>query len=268
MGRFMVPDWAAKPTTVPYANFGDPQSLNLYAYVGNRPVTRFDVNGHCDPDNHCSDDPIPLPGGGEIRPTPCYCDGPGGNDPSAPVPGQNGPLKPDAQITLRYPPADSTPGIEALFHAPGMSSYWNNAAGAGNFFGYATMGVLGGVPALGTALPAAASAVGYGLGYAQGVVAVGTSGAVLIGKYGSQTEGYLADAEELGVGAFNLGDKVYGALNYFGAGWNANMGFLDAVTSRGAPILLGTQPVAQTGGYAMELDYLFQSGYGALIPAW
>ncbi len=28
-GRFMTPDWAARPTTVPYAVFGDPQSLNL-----------------------------------------------------------------------------------------------------------------------------------------------------------------------------------------------------------------------------------------------
>jgi len=28
LGRFMTPDWAAKPVTVPYAKFGDPQSLN------------------------------------------------------------------------------------------------------------------------------------------------------------------------------------------------------------------------------------------------
>ena len=31
LGRFMVPDWASKPTGVPYANFGNPQSLNLYS---------------------------------------------------------------------------------------------------------------------------------------------------------------------------------------------------------------------------------------------
>jgi len=30
MGRFLTPDWAARPTAVPYAVFGDPQSLNLY----------------------------------------------------------------------------------------------------------------------------------------------------------------------------------------------------------------------------------------------
>ena len=47
MGRFMTPDWAARPTNVPYAAFGDPQSLNLYTYVRNDPVTRADADGHC-----------------------------------------------------------------------------------------------------------------------------------------------------------------------------------------------------------------------------
>jgi len=46
IGRFMSPDWAAKPTTVPYAKFGDPQSLNLYTYVENGPVNRIDPDGH------------------------------------------------------------------------------------------------------------------------------------------------------------------------------------------------------------------------------
>lgn len=46
MGRFMTPDWAERPTTVPYAVFGDPQSLNLYTYVRNDPVTEADANGH------------------------------------------------------------------------------------------------------------------------------------------------------------------------------------------------------------------------------
>ena len=46
LGRFMTPDWAAKPTTVPYAKFGDPQSLNLYSYVENGPLDRIDRDGH------------------------------------------------------------------------------------------------------------------------------------------------------------------------------------------------------------------------------
>ena len=46
MGRFMTPDWAAKPITVPYADFANPQTLNLYAYVGNDPIARADLDGH------------------------------------------------------------------------------------------------------------------------------------------------------------------------------------------------------------------------------
>jgi len=46
VARFMSPDWAAKPTTVPYANFGDPQSLDLYDYVRDNPLTSTDADGH------------------------------------------------------------------------------------------------------------------------------------------------------------------------------------------------------------------------------
>jgi RHS repeat-associated protein len=46
MGRFLTPDWDAKPVTVPYASFGDPQTLNLYAYVENGPLNRVDATGH------------------------------------------------------------------------------------------------------------------------------------------------------------------------------------------------------------------------------
>jgi RHS repeat-associated protein len=48
MGRFMSPDWSAKAEPVPYAKLDNPQSLNLYAYVGNNPLSRVDADGHCD----------------------------------------------------------------------------------------------------------------------------------------------------------------------------------------------------------------------------
>jgi len=51
MGRFMSPDWAATATAVPYADFGDPQTLNLYGYVRNNPLSHADGDGHC-----CSDE--------------------------------------------------------------------------------------------------------------------------------------------------------------------------------------------------------------------
>jgi RHS repeat-associated protein len=49
IGRFTIPDWAAKPLAVPYANYGNPQSLNLYSYVQNKPTATGDPDGHCEP---------------------------------------------------------------------------------------------------------------------------------------------------------------------------------------------------------------------------
>jgi len=56
LGRFMTPDWAAAPTAVPYAAVDNPQTLNLYAYVGNDPNTRIDVDGHCGGLSNCNPD--------------------------------------------------------------------------------------------------------------------------------------------------------------------------------------------------------------------
>jgi RHS repeat-associated protein len=54
MGRFMTPDWASKPDAVPYASLDNPQSLNLYSYGGNNPLSKTDPDGHCtvDGENH------------------------------------------------------------------------------------------------------------------------------------------------------------------------------------------------------------------------
>ena len=46
MGRWLSPDWSAKAEPVPYATVGDPQSLNLYAYVRNNPLRGVDADGH------------------------------------------------------------------------------------------------------------------------------------------------------------------------------------------------------------------------------
>jgi RHS repeat-associated protein len=46
MGRFLSPDWAAKAEPVPYAKLENPQTLNLYQYVGNNPLTGIDPSGH------------------------------------------------------------------------------------------------------------------------------------------------------------------------------------------------------------------------------
>jgi RHS repeat-associated protein len=46
LGRFMTADWAAKPTAVPYADFGNPQSLDLFVYALNNPLEKDDIDGH------------------------------------------------------------------------------------------------------------------------------------------------------------------------------------------------------------------------------
>jgi RHS repeat-associated protein len=52
MGTWMSPDWAAKAQPVPYAKLDNPQSLNLYGYVYNNPLSRFNPDGH---DNYTYD---------------------------------------------------------------------------------------------------------------------------------------------------------------------------------------------------------------------
>jgi hypothetical protein len=42
----MSPDWSKTPEGVPYADLSNPQSLNLYGYVGNNPLSREDDDGH------------------------------------------------------------------------------------------------------------------------------------------------------------------------------------------------------------------------------
>src|SRR5262249_1504388 len=36
------------PVPVPYADFDDPQTLNLYGFVGGNPASKADPDGHCD----------------------------------------------------------------------------------------------------------------------------------------------------------------------------------------------------------------------------
>jgi RHS repeat-associated protein len=47
-GRFTSPDWSASPEPVPYADLSNPQSLNLYSYMRNNPLSGADPDGHCD----------------------------------------------------------------------------------------------------------------------------------------------------------------------------------------------------------------------------
>jgi RHS repeat-associated protein len=45
-GRWYSPDWASAQMPVPYADLHNPQSLNLYDYVGGDPTNHADADGH------------------------------------------------------------------------------------------------------------------------------------------------------------------------------------------------------------------------------
>jgi RHS repeat-associated protein len=46
-GRWLSSDWSGTPVPVPYANFTNPQTLNLYSMVQDDPETFADLDGHC-----------------------------------------------------------------------------------------------------------------------------------------------------------------------------------------------------------------------------
>jgi RHS repeat-associated protein len=46
IGRYVSADWSDDPETVPYANFRNPQSINLYSFTGNNPLSLVDLDGH------------------------------------------------------------------------------------------------------------------------------------------------------------------------------------------------------------------------------
>jgi RHS repeat-associated protein len=46
LGRWVSADWSPTPIPVPYADFGDPQTLNLFGFVGGNPASKADPDGH------------------------------------------------------------------------------------------------------------------------------------------------------------------------------------------------------------------------------
>lgn len=55
MGRFTSPDWADKAEAVPYSKLDDPQTLNLYTYGLNNPLSYVDDDGHFSRDTYVAD---------------------------------------------------------------------------------------------------------------------------------------------------------------------------------------------------------------------
>lgn len=47
VGRFITPDWSESPEPVPWADFENSQSLNLYTYARNNPLSQYDDGHSC-----------------------------------------------------------------------------------------------------------------------------------------------------------------------------------------------------------------------------
>jgi RHS repeat-associated protein len=139
LGRWMTPDWAAKPTDVPYATFGDPQTLNLYAYVGNNPNTGIDVDGHVSENN--TSDPGTQDSFCTTEDTCNNLNGTSGSSSNGGSPsGQNSdssnpPAPPGAQQQIH---TETTITVHANTH------WWNKV---GSFFGKAEHGIAYGMTA-------------------------------------------------------------------------------------------------------------------------
>jgi len=96
-GRFTSPDWSALPQPVPYAELTDPQTLNLYGYVRNNPLTISDADGHG-----------------------LVCKGPDGNIISCPPPGKDS--KAQFTVTVNSRPANIPLG--SAMDAIGKDHQW------------------------------------------------------------------------------------------------------------------------------------------------
>jgi len=80
MGRFLSPDWSEQPQAVPYVDMENPQSLNLYGYTLNNPLSRTDQDGHVPCSGHASVTITVTPNGSSMSQSPDDC--PNGNGPA------------------------------------------------------------------------------------------------------------------------------------------------------------------------------------------
>jgi hypothetical protein len=129
---------------------------------------------------------------------------------------------------------------------------FNNAAGAVNTLGWATIGVTGAGYA-----PALAETAAQGIGRA----AAWRASSVVLGRYPT----YVNLAEEVGARALNLPGPIAKGLSAAGLWWTTNQAFLDQAMSNGARFFLasGAEQIG-TGYYQLELQYLQMNGY--VIP--
>ena len=124
MGRFMSPDWSDAnsrrlfenfPSPVPYADWDDPQTLNLYAYTRNNPLSTIDSDGH------------------------------GMKCTTITSVGSDGTVHSTTQCTVT-PDEDGDPCerlCQAVFHTRAAQNIWAQSSMTADRLGWATLGVAG-----------------------------------------------------------------------------------------------------------------------------
>ena len=279
LGRFISPDPTGGMRLIP-------QSLNRYAYVLNNPLRFVDPHGlwHCDWGNGESDDTQANGGASEAE-----CKDQGGarwvndegdiegisaggisfclNDCDSDL--QNSSLQnlgagSASLIQEGNSLSDEDDPIRALFtnnaRCPHCANLFKSTSDNINLISGVYAAGWGGVVAAPTVLPAAANAIGAGVGWTQGTL--GSGAGVLLGKFFSEADNYAIDAEQMGANYFNLGKNGWKVLNYFGDAWTANQAFIDASIARGQQFFLNQAPLGEfmTGTYTREVQYLFQAG--------
>ena len=127
MGRFMTPDWSAKAEPVPYAKLDNPQSLNLYEYALNNPLSGVDKDGHSS-DTGC---------GVDGKPAQCSFNDKRTNKP------QNQQQSGQYAVTLNGRTANVTGG--SLMHVMGADHVWITTSD-GKSVGMGTAKGGGGIP--------------------------------------------------------------------------------------------------------------------------
>ncbi len=216
--RFLTPDWSAKATPVPYAHIANPQSLNLYSFVYNNPLTNIDADGHsCGAVTQNSDGTYSM-----------RC----GNDPPPPPPP---PLPFNPQTPPKPPTKPTVPN-------PTLPQVAQCAANGANQFSIA--GVLG-VDAKANPSLAALSNAFLGNTFS-GITNAFTGG-------GSMADTALGgSALGLPIGSTNMGKGMAGvatdaAVNAISAPGSSLSGVTGAATALGEEGLAGPVGIAKTG---------------------
>jgi RHS repeat-associated protein len=104
-GRWYSPDWASAQVPVPYADLHNPQTLNLYDYVGGDPTNHADADGHLSAKPGDSGDAAEN---GGCPSTYSYASCAGAAKPQTPAQNQISRLRPRGKRDIR---ASLTPGI-------------------------------------------------------------------------------------------------------------------------------------------------------------